>query len=472
MKNTIRITAFIAIAVLLIFGTYKILSWKDTTGGYLSSTQQLYATEDNLIDVVFMGSSHVYCSINPSILWDTYGISAFDMAISGQDKTSTYYTLQEFLKTQSPQVVCIDAYGLLFDEHAVLGNVYRNMLSMKFSSTSNELIRNYMEEEEQLDYLLRWPIIHTRYRELTKFDFIQYEPSIYGRGFNPGYNTTSIAPISDEILNCTSSAPLSTANKDWLDSLIALSEQENFSLLFFLAPMSVSSKQQEVLNGAEEYLAENGIDYIDFNKLAAEIALNYTTDFIDYSHTNIHGAEKVTSYMGTYLMQHYMFTDHRGDDAYYLWDECSQYLIQYKNAYTIQTTNAFPDCLELLTRCENLTVVLSLDGTYMDSTLDFLSVLEPFHITEEEYNMGGKWIFENGKRIFYMDNYSDTVYVHDLSQTDTLRLHNLDNAAGTNTAALSQIEINGKAYGSCINGLSVLVYDNFTDTIVCQKGYY
>ncbi len=472
MKNTIRITAFIAIAVLLISGTYKILSWKDTTGGYLSSTQQLYATEDNLIDVVFMGSSHVYCSINPSILWDTYGISAFDLAISGQDKTSTYHTLLELLKTQSPQVVCIDAYGLLFDEHTVLGNMYRNMFSMQVSSTSNDLIRNYVEKDEQLDYLLRWPIIHTRYRELTKFDFIQYQPSIYGRGYNPEYTTVSIAPPAADILNCSSSAPLSVKNKEWLDSLIALSEQENFSLLFFLAPMAVNLEQQEILNGAEDYLTKNGIDYIDFNKLASEIGLDYSTDFIDYFHTNIHGAEKVTSYMSTYLMQHYMFIDHRGNDAYYLWDECSQYLIQYKNAHAIQTTNALFDYLELLTTCENLTVVLSLDGAYMDSTLDLFGALESFHITEDEYNMGGKWVYENGERIFYMDNFSDTVYVHDLSQTDTLRLHNLDNAAQTNTAALSQIEINGKSYGSCINGLSVLVYDNFTDTIVCQKGYY
>lgn len=472
MKNTIRITAFIAIAVLLISGTYKILSWKDTTGGYLSSTQQLYATDENLIDVVFMGSSHVYCSINPSILWDTYGISAFDMAISGQDKASTYYTLQELLKTQSPQVVCIDAYGLLFDRHAVLGNVYRNMLSMNFSSTSNDLIRTYVEEDEQLDFLLRWPIIHTRYRELTKYDFIQYEPSIYGRGFSPGYNTYNNTPPSSDVLNCYDTTPLSDSNRQWLDNLIELSEEEDFSLVFFLAPMSLTLSEQKILNGVADYLQNYGIDFIDYNRLATEIELNYTTDFTDATHTNTYGAKKVTSYMGTYLMQNYLFIDHRGDENYYLWDECSQYMQQLSNAHIIEQTYNLNEHLSLLSDSENLTVVLSLDGAYMDSTLDFQTALQPFGITEAEYNMGGKWVFENGERIFYMDNFSDTVYVHELSQTDTLRLHNLDDAAGTNTTMLSQIEINGKAYGSCINGLSVLVYDNFTDTIVCQKGYY
>ncbi len=467
MKNTIRISAFLVIAALLISGTYKVLSWKDTTGGYLSSTQQLYATEDNLMDVVFMGSSHCYCSINPSILWDTYGISAFDMAVSGQDKDSTYYALQELLKTQSPQVVCIDAYGLLFDRHEVLGNVYRNMLSMKFSSTSNDLIRAYVEEDEQLDFLLRWPIIHTRYRELAKYDFIQYEPSIYGRGFFPNYHAGNVSPLSEDILNCNETAPLSETNKQWIDNLISLSEEEGFSLVFFLAPMALSMDNQKVLNGANDYLQSYNIDFIDFNRLASEIDLDYTIDFADAFHTNTRGANKVTSYMGTYLMQNHLFIDHRGDEKYHLWDTCSQYMQQLETANTIGQTSDLSAYMDLLANAENMTVVISLDGSYLDSSLDLLSALAVWGIEESEYNMGGKWIFENGERVFYMDGLSDASYTHDLSQTETLRIQNPVNA---NT--LSQIAINGKSYGSAINGLSVLAYDNFTDTIVSQKGFY
>ena len=125
MKKVIRGLAFCILLVFILERTYHILSWKDTTGGYLSSTQQLYATGDNLIDVVFMGSSHCYCGINPALLWDQYGMAAFDMSVSGQDKFSTYHTLVETLKTQSPSVVCIDAYALLYDRGGVLGNDYR-----------------------------------------------------------------------------------------------------------------------------------------------------------------------------------------------------------------------------------------------------------------------------------------------------------------------------------------------------------
>ena len=107
MKKAIRCIAFLLILFFVIIRAYDILSWKDTSEAYLSSTKQLYSTEDDLMDVVFLGSSHCYCGISPDVLWGNYGISAFNMTTSGQDKISTYYLLKETLKTQSPDVVCV-----------------------------------------------------------------------------------------------------------------------------------------------------------------------------------------------------------------------------------------------------------------------------------------------------------------------------------------------------------------------------
>ncbi|MGN1148625.1 MAG: hypothetical protein ACI4TB_09395 [Lachnospiraceae bacterium] len=471
MKKALRLTAFILIASFVISGTYHIVSWKDTTGGYLSSTQQLYATDDNLMDVVFIGSSHCYCSMNPSVLWDYYGISAFDMAVSGQDKDSAYHVLIELLKTQSPQVVCIDMYALLYDEQAVLGNVYRNMLAMKPSVNSNALIQDYISEEEQQDYLLRWPIVHTRYRELTKYDFIQYEPSIYGRGFDANYVIAAVSPPADA-LACTDITELSEKNRQWLDALIALSQKEDFELVMFLAPFSLSEADQKIINGAKAYLAEANIDFLDFNRLAGEAGLDYNTDFCDSFHTNYWGAEKLTNYMGNYLRERYSFTDHRGDAAYHLWEECSIYNAHGLNTYHI---NAQPDLnayLSTINECPDLTVIVSLDGSYMDSTLDLQGALEILGITEEAYNLGGKWVFEGGNQIFYMDNDATEIYTKDLSKTDTLRIRNIDTTSPNAGSTQEQLQINNVACGSCTSGLSIVVYDNFTGEIISQRGYY
>lgn len=465
MKKGIRFIAFILILIMAVMGTYRILSWKDTTGDYLSSTQQLYATEDNLMDVIFVGSSHVYCGINPSYLWDEYGISAFDMAVGGQDRASSYHSLKEVLKTQSPQVVCVDLYGLLFESHDVLGNVYRNMLSMETSANSIELVKSYVDDEEQMDYILRWPIVHTRYRELTEYDFIQYEPSVYGRGYNPNYEM-GLSYYPQGAVECTESIVLSDSHKEWLDSLIQLSEEEGFKLIMFLAPMYLDASQQKILNGAYEYLSEYGIDTLDFNILSSEIGLDYNTDFCDATHLNRFGSDKLTAYFGEYLVSHNQLTDHRGDEAYYLWDECSKWVEHLDFAQELKQVTDWKEFTKKVAECdEDMTVIFYLDGTYKDSTLGLHEVTNIFGIPQSEYDIGGKWIFKNGECVYYMDPGEGNVYGMDLSAANVLWMEN-------DPGNLSQIQINGEPMGCAFNGLTVVVYDNITHQVVDKRGFY
>lgn len=465
MKKMIRAIAFILILAVAMMGAYKVLSWKDTSGGYLSSTQQLYATQDNLMDVVFLGSSHVYCGVNPALLWEKYGISAFDMAVSGQDCDSTFHALKEVLKTQSPKVVCVDLYGLLYEKQDILGNVYRNMLSMRTSVNSVELVRDYVEPQEQMDYILRWPIIHTRYQELTKYDFIQNEPSVYGRGFVPTYEFGESYYPADAIA-CTDAVPLDEKATTWLYSLIQLSQEEGFELVTFLAPMYLDGGQQMILNGAYEYLAGYGIEVIDFNKLSSQIKLDYQNDFCDNSHLNRFGADKLTSYFGTYLAETYELSDHRGDSAYVLWDDNSKWLLHTDFAYDLKKVKDWDKFLEKVAEFDDdMIVVISLDGIYKESTLGLQKVAEVFGIPTEQYELGGKWIFENGECVYYMDSTVTEPYTGELSEFNILWMEH-------NASSLDQIQINGEAHGCAYNGLTVIVYDKITHSVVDKRGYF
>lgn len=471
MKKVIRGLAFCILLVFILERTYHILSWKDTTGGYLSSTQQLYATGDNLIDVVFMGSSHCYCGINPALLWDQYGMAAFDMSVSGQDKFSTYHTLVETLKTQSPSVVCIDAYALLYDRGGVLGNDYRNMLSMKLSSNSISLVQEYVAEEEQMNYLLRWPILHTRYKELDKYDFIQYQPSIYGRGYFFSDHIGSAYGPEANALACTEQEPLSELNQEWLDKLIALSKEENFQLIFWVIPFAASADDQEILNGAEAYLEQNDIPFLDFNKLVPDLGLDYNTDFSDAFHLNYRGADKLTAYVGEYLSDRYALADHRGNDDYYLWEQNSVYDAQLHNAASLSSQPDVSSLLAALAASPNLTVVLSLDGAYGDSSLDLQGALAAFNISEEEYNLGGKWVFSDGVLLYHMNQDAADTYALDVSDTDTLVIQNQISPDNGGTLGVS-IMLNTTPVQTTNCGLTVVAYDNFQETLIVEKTYF
>jgi hypothetical protein len=66
VKQAAKIIVFCLIFVVLFNYVYKVLSWKDTAGDYYSSMESFYALDDNVMDVLFLGSSHCYCSIKNS----------------------------------------------------------------------------------------------------------------------------------------------------------------------------------------------------------------------------------------------------------------------------------------------------------------------------------------------------------------------------------------------------------------------
>lgn len=463
MKKWIRVIVFLVILLLLVGRTYQILSWKDTTGDYLSVTQQLYATPKDHIDVVFAGSSHCYCGINPSVLWEEYGISAFDMAVSGQDKDSTYHGLVEVFKTQSPKVVCVDAWGLFFEEHEDQGNVYRNMLALRTSGNSVELVQDYVPKEERGDFYLRWPIVHTRYAELTEYDFVQYEPSIYGRGFFPNYNVAVVEePIAT--FSCKEVIPLSERNKAWIDDLNALAKEHDATLMMVNAPMYMTEEGQALLNGAQEYLEEQGIVFFDFNRLGKKIKLDYKRDFADALHLNSYGARKMTGYLGEYLSENFILKDHRSDPSYSLWNECSAYLQHMDAEELLKAEMEYETYLETIAQMQDTVVILSLDGNYQASETELNKVMEIFGIPESEYWIGGKWIFEDGACTYYMNSNNPEAYMMELSEFDTLRMRYVP---GSN----AQIEINTTPMDSTLNGLNIVVYDKVLDRTISQKGF-
>ena len=66
---------------------------------------------------------------------------------------------------------------------------------------------------------------------------------------------------------------------------------------------------------------ERGYTVLDMREKADEIGLDYTTDYYNRSHTNMHGALKTSKYLTEFLLEKYDFEDKRGNSRYAAWDE-------------------------------------------------------------------------------------------------------------------------------------------------------
>lgn len=381
---------------------YRVFSWKDTSGDYYSSTDQLYSMKKNTVDVAFFGPSSYYASLNPAVFWEQDGIASFNAAVSGQDRNASTYFVKELLKKQSPQVVVVSATYLYTDTYAVQGNLLRNTLSLKASLNSTLLARDLVSKNAAVatpndtkSFLLRWPIIHNRYLELKREDFVpvkEYENSL---GFVYNFNYGSISEFSPASSDPSQAHPISEANKQWIMELKALGEKKGFQVIVVSVPTEMSAENRACLNGCYQYFDEIGISYLDLNFHLAEMDFDPYADMTDGNHATITGADKISRYLADYLLSKYSLPDRRGDQRYERYEKCLE-----THKHRILETEEIP-YLDSIQLCE-------LSNTYRglvtsitlhpgnESAAEFEELLKGAGVSASEIAAGGTWILKDG----------------------------------------------------------------------------
>lgn len=458
-KRVIRTVLFCTIFVILLHSVYQVLSWKDTAGGYGSTVNSFYKLDEDLVDVLFLGSSHCYCSINNSILWKNYGIASFNLAISGQELVNTYHTMVEALKTQKPDVVCVELFYALSEGDYVLdSNFYRNVLPFRLSANSYEAVRAMVNEDEPLDYWLKWPIIHTRYAELQKEDFESDLPVYIGyqAEFRIG-DTWEASPYQGQ-----EPIPASEESELYIRKIIELAEEEGIELCFFVAPYAAGEEAQGVFNYVAGIAEEHDVDFLNLTRPIEGLSLDLNSDYIDWGHTNYYGAEKVTSYMGEYLHSNYTLPDRRGDDRYGLWEEdalARQH--EYQNQQLFLQTADIRSYLDLAGSMDGYTFFIFTVGEYVAEDVDISNHLEWAGIGEEYYDGHHMWVISDKKRV-YVSEEDDFLHYSDLTR---------DEYVVSGVQGKLSLFVDRTAYGVVQDGFNIVVYDNVLGRVVDSIGF-
>lgn len=94
-------------------------------------------TQDNEVDILLMGSSHMYTGLNPKNLSCALGVNAFVLAAPGTRIMDTYYALEEALARTNPQVVVVETYGIKASVNKELTGGNLSDQSKSFSARKN-----------------------------------------------------------------------------------------------------------------------------------------------------------------------------------------------------------------------------------------------------------------------------------------------------------------------------------------------
>jgi hypothetical protein len=285
---------------------------------------EFYALPSNTLDLLFLGSSHVYCTFAPGLIDDAPGTESFNFGMPLQYADSTYFTLAEALKTQRPGTVVVDVYwGVLGQDFDV------KQADTLFTAFDSDSFRQaYIDEIFPWNEKIKYHFSVIRYQ----LDFLTYCNTklmncLKSRGWEPesavrrgseyydyrGFMWSDYTMLPDEYLKTNQFARLNGAEfkfsptqMGYLDKIWRMCEDNDIRLVFVTAPVAPASMElisnYDAINGVVAKFAEQRhIPYLDYNLLNREEMLLGNENFRDDAHLNYSGAQIVSLHFAQWL---------------------------------------------------------------------------------------------------------------------------------------------------------------------------
>lgn len=263
-----------------------------------------YNEEENSMDVMFFGSSHMYCTVDPVLLEEQSGLKSYILATQEQPVWVSYYYMKEALKTQSPKIMVFEVNMMVQeDEYGEESTIHSAIDPIKLSKNKVEMVYASVPPGQRRHYIFNIMKYHVRWEELEKEDFVQ--DYLDERDAYRGYvRLEQVTPIEerDDLRDVTEIGQPIEKAMVYLNKIIDLAEEEGFKLILIKSPSNATVEEKQIYNAAEELAIQRGVTYIDYNMLYDELALDLETDFYDRRHLNDKGVAKFTPYFADFLM--------------------------------------------------------------------------------------------------------------------------------------------------------------------------
>ena len=311
-REALALTVSLLILALVLSFLTRLLTPKQHDFG---STWGHYEAEvEDSLDLLFFGSSLVYCDVVPAVLWEETGLTGYIMAGPEQTIPIMYYYIREALNTQSPQAIFVEITGMFYNRYT--NYTKTNIGQMPWGR--NRLEATFREAEPEVRAGLLFPLLfyHDRWSSLTSDDiqvtFHGYQPDpLAGYTYLDTYCQTDgiyERAIADDPDNYQ-------RNFDALKQIYELCLDRGIQPVFYVAPtlgripeQAMASLQDSIGKAMPEALL------LDCNDHFSEIGADESRDFHDTLHYNAAGAEKFSRFLGSWITENLDLSPLPGQD--------------------------------------------------------------------------------------------------------------------------------------------------------------
>lgn len=303
MKRAKEIILFILFNAALI-SLLLIMNFVFRNKEYEGAQDKFAAWKPGKADIVFIGTSHQFCTISPDILYDEYGVESFMLATSSQTVPMSYYAAMEAIELKHPDTIVFEIAYTANDWRTLDGMDHCFFDGFPACKARGRALNDLIEKDQQIYYLFPLGMFHSRWKELDEADFSDFSLSDRGSFFNADIVTGTDIPLQDPEVK----VPIGEEMERYLDMMAELCEENDVKLIMYAAPFNALYlndencindlfNRQSMFNYVGEYAEKNGIEFHNLFYELDDIGINDETDWMDSQHFNCLGQAKITRYM-------------------------------------------------------------------------------------------------------------------------------------------------------------------------------
>lgn len=345
-KKSIRIIVASILAIALLGGLF-LVSQKLCVKGYSEDRYQEFWDDPGQYDIWFMGSSHMYYSVQPMKLWEDHGYTSYDIATPSATIPTTYWVLMNALERGTPKLVVVDLYHIDMDRKVVTmqDKWHCAFDAMPASATKEQAIDDLFDaaqKKDLMDPLYIDPGIYARAKKAKeKYHFPLSKGSVMEE---------KVVDISgDQIVPKEDLLDGETLGMVYMRKIIDECNKRDIDLLITALPYSGYPVKQKGLHSGIKLADEEGIPALDYSYCPG--LLDYSVAFSKDGHPNAYGGAVLTEEIGDYIEANYDIPDHRegGDETALRWND-DQRELEEKYLDRLSREKSLKECCVWLAR--------------------------------------------------------------------------------------------------------------------------
>lgn len=315
---------FFIVIILLLFCK---ISWIFRANDNVSRENIVGFKNQTNIDVVLCGGSNIFRYYQPMEAWHQKGYTSYNYATSSARADLLKEYLEESRLTNEATLYVCDIRTIPLIENTIVEQSLRNWSDsvsvfspIRLGGISSFLFTRDWREWDIVSFYIDIAKYHSNYESLGDAYQWSYINKKNIDSINKGFEPNKDHYEFDEPPIYNERGDLTKQQEKALAKLLDYCDKERLKVLFIVCPYIITESDWKILNTCGDIIQSRGYSYINFNNYYDEIGLEFETDFGDTNHVNYLGAEKYTSYLMDYILEHCELPDHRDDATYAKWD--------------------------------------------------------------------------------------------------------------------------------------------------------